>query len=113
MKIHVRWSDIRSGRRGRTAECMVALALKRDLGVDYVSVGYEGGAVVAGGELRALYLPLAVRNKIKFWDRFHFVLPFSFELATSGFLTGARLPQPELPPSISGRPSFAEVWAAA
>ena len=26
-----------------------------------------------------------------FWDRFHFVLPFIFELTTSGFLTGTDL----------------------
>ncbi len=64
----------------------------------------------------ALYLPLAVRAKIKFWDRFHFVLPFSFELSTSGFLTGADwyVPPPTAPinaeaaaravcPSLGGR----------
>ena len=44
MKINVRWSDLRNGRSARTTECMVALALKRELGVDYASVGYEGAA---------------------------------------------------------------------
>ena len=70
MKIKVRWSDIRHGRSARTTECMVALALKRELGVAYASVGYEGGTVLADGKLLALYLPLAVRNKIKAWDLF-------------------------------------------
>ena len=64
MKINVRWSDIRNGRSARTTECMVALALKRELGTDYASVGYEGGSVSADGKLLALYLPLAVRSKI-------------------------------------------------
>lgn len=113
MKINVRWSDIRSGCSARTTECMVALALKRELGVDYASVGYEGGSVMAGGELVGLYLPLAVRAKIRFWDRFHFVLPFSFELSTSGFLTGTGLHVPaRLTPGPQPEP-FAPIWASA
>src|SRR6202162_5408834 len=76
MKINVTWSDIRNGRAGRTTECMVALALKRELGVEYASVGYGGGSVLIDGKLLALYLPLAIRNRIRFWDNFHFVLPF-------------------------------------
>jgi hypothetical protein len=110
MKINVRWSDIRNGRLARTTECMVALALKRELGVDYASVGYEGGSVLADGKLLVLYLPLAVRKKIKSWDRFHFVLPFSFELTVSGFLTGADF---RVPPESTSRPQsgpFAQVW---
>lgn len=113
MKINVRWSDIRNGRAARTTECMVALALKRELGVEYASVGYEGGSVVAGGELVSLYLPLAVRAKIKFWDRFHFVLPFSFELSTSGFLIGTGL---HVPARLTPEPHpelFAPIWAIA
>jgi hypothetical protein len=113
MKINVRWSDILSGRLAKTQECMVALALKRELGVNYVSVGYEGGSVLVGGNLLKLYLPQAVRNKIRLWDHFHFALPFSFELSTSGFLTGTELRL--LPPSTS-KPQFktlSQVWASA
>jgi hypothetical protein len=32
-----------------------------------------------------------VQEKIKSWDRSGFVLPFSFELSTSGFLVGQQL----------------------
>lgn len=113
MKINVRWSDIRNGRSARTTECMVALALKRELGIDYASVGYEGGSVLADGKLLGLYLPLAVRNRIKFWDRFHFVLPFSFELTTSGFLTGMHLQVQATPASRPWREPLAQVWTSA
>ncbi len=113
MKINVRWSDIRNGRSARTTECMVALALKRELGVDYASVGYERGSILADGKLLGLYLPLAVRNRIKFWDRFHFVLPFSFELTTSGFLTATDLQVPASATSRTRRDPFAQVWASA
>ena len=113
MKINIRWSDIRNGRSARTTECMVALALKRELGVDYASVGYDGGSVLANGKLLRLYLPLAVRNRIKFWDRFHFVLPFSFDLATSGFLTGTDLQVPAASTARPWREPFAQVWANA
>jgi hypothetical protein len=110
MKINVQWSDIRDGRPGRTTECMVALALERELGVNYASVGYQGGKVLADGNLLELYLPLAVRNKIRFWDRFHFVLPFSFELTTSGFLTGTDFAASAPEPS---EPLIAPAWARA
>ena len=113
MKINVTWSDIRNGSSARTTECMVALALKRELGVDYVSVGYGGGSVLVDGKPRGLYLPLAVRNRIKFWDRFHLVLPFSFELTTSGFLTGTDLQVPAQSTSRPRRDLFAQVWASA
>ena len=108
MKINVTWSDIRNGSSARTTECMVALALKRELGVDYASVGYGGGSVLVDGKPRGLYLPLAVRNRIKFWDRFHFVLPFSFELTTQGFLTGTGLQVPAPPTSRPRRELFAQ-----
>jgi|SRR5579862_1563495 len=113
MKINVRWSDIRNGRSARTTECMVALALKRELGIDYASVGYAGGSVVVDGKLLGLYLPLAVRNRIKFWDRFHLALPFSFELATSGFMTGTDLKMPAPLTLRTRRNAFARVWASA
>jgi hypothetical protein len=107
MKINVTWSDIRNGRSARTTECMVALALMRQLGVDYASVGYGGGSLLVDGQLVGLYLPLAVRNRIKFWDRCHFVLPFSFELTTSGFMTGTDLqvPAPRQPVTLFERVS--------
>lgn len=91
MKIHVKCSDIRSGKAVNTTECMVALALKRELGTAYASVGHTDATIAADGERIKLYLPQEVGNKIKFWDRFHFVLPFSFELQCSGFLEGRTL----------------------
>ena len=112
MKISVTWSDIRNGRSPQTTECMVALALKRQLGVQYASVGCGGGSVLAEGKLLDLYLPLAVRNRIKFWDRFHFVLPFSFELTTQGFLTGTGLQVPAPSTSRPRRELFAQAWAS-
>ena len=93
MKINVTWSDIWNGKSGKTAECMVALALKRELEISYASVGLRDATIVAEGVAEGLkvrvYLPRKVANKIRFWDRFHFVLPFSFELVCSGFLIGA------------------------
>src|ERR1700730_14234049 len=112
MKINVTWSDIRNGSSARTTECMVALALKRELGVDYASVGYGGGKVLAEGKLLELYLPLAVRNRIKFWDRFHFILPFSFELTTQGFLTGTGLHMPAPTTFTTPRALLAQAWAS-
>jgi len=91
MKINVKWADIRNGRSAKTTECMVALALKRELGVPYASVGPREATITVDGESLKVYLPKNVGNKIRFWDRFHFVLPFSFELWCSGFLTGQRL----------------------
>lgn len=90
MRINVTWSDIRSGRVAKTGECMVALALKRELGVDYASVGHRSATIRIDGQYVKVYLPRAVENKIKSWDRSHFVLPFSFELSCSGFLAGQR-----------------------
>jgi hypothetical protein len=91
MRINVTWSDIRSGRAARTGECMVALALKRELGVDYASVGHRSATIRIDGRYVKVYLPHEVENKIKSWDRSHFVLPFNFELSCSGFLVGQRL----------------------
>jgi hypothetical protein len=44
-----------------------------------------------------------------FWDRFHFVLPFSFELTTSGFLTGTDLQVQAAATSSPRRELIAEV----
>ena len=51
---------------------MVALALKRHLGINYASVDYRGGRLLADGKLVGLFLPLAVRNRIKFSGPFSF-----------------------------------------
>src|SRR5580704_570282 len=88
MKINVKWSDIRDGKSAKTAECMVALALKRELGARYASVGFADATVVLNGESHKIYLPLKVSSWIRFWDRFHLAMPFSFELVGSGFLIG-------------------------
>lgn len=97
MKINVTWSDIWNGKSGKTTECMVALALQRQLQISFASVGLTDATIVAQGVAAGLtegqfvkvYLPNKVAGKIRFWDRFHFVLPFSFELVCSGFLVGA------------------------
>lgn len=113
MKIHVTWSDIREGRAARTTQCMLAIALKRQLGVKYASVGYGAGTVLVEGELVGVYLPVEVRNKIKFWDRFRLVLPFSFELRSAGFLSGTDLPVPHPKPSMHRSDLLAEACATA
>lgn len=91
MKISVTWEDIRNGKPGRPAECMVALALKREIGVSYASVGYREAKILVDGQYTKLYLPSKVEKKIRFWDGFHFVFPFSFELVPSGFLRGSAI----------------------
>ena len=65
MRINVTWSDIRSGRAAKTRECMVALALKRELGVDYASVGHRSATIRVDGQYVRVYLPREVENKIK------------------------------------------------
>ena len=100
MNLHVRWTDIFSGKSGSTTECMVALALKKELVVPYASVGHRDATIVLNGQYVKLYLPFAVGNKIRFWDRFHIVLPFSFELTCSGFLTGQVLEKQSQPTAV-------------
>lgn len=79
MRVNVTWEDIFAGRSGTTTACMVALALKRELGVQYASVGLRDARVRLDGQYLTLHLPRAVGEKIRFWEMFHFVLPFSFE----------------------------------
>lgn len=89
MRINVTWADIRNGKSGKPTECMVALALKRELGVSYASVGYRDASVSIDGESTKIYLPLAVQRKIRSWDVLHVAIPFSFELVFAGFLPGS------------------------
>lgn len=91
MRVNVTWKDIQNGKTGKPTECMVALALKRELGACYASVGYREAKVIINGQYTKIYLPAEVGKKIRFWDGFHVVLPFSFELVSSGFLTGSRI----------------------
>jgi hypothetical protein len=91
MKINVTQEDIRNGKAGKPTQCMVALALKRELGISYASVGYREAKILIDGQYTKLYLPKRVEKKIRFWDGFHFVFPFSFELVPSGFLTGSAI----------------------
>jgi lysophospholipid acyltransferase (LPLAT)-like uncharacterized protein len=88
MKINVTREDISKGKHGKPTECMVALALKRELGISYASVGYNEAKILIDGEYVKLYFSSKVEKKIRFWDGFHFVLPFTFELVPSGYLTG-------------------------
>ena len=91
MKINVTREDIRNGKPGKPTECMVALALKRELGIRYASVGYNEAKILIDGQYIKLYFSKKVEKKIRFWDGFHFVLPFSFELLPSGYLTGTTI----------------------
>lgn len=91
MKISVTREDIRNGKPGKPTQCMVALALKRELGISYASVGYREAKILIDGQYTKLYLPRRVEKKIRFWDGFRFVFPFSFELVPSGFLTGTAI----------------------
>ena len=81
MRIRVVWSDIREGKARSTTACMVALALKRELGVAYASVGLEDVRFRINGRFVTLRLPREVSRKIRFWELFHFVFPFGFDLA--------------------------------
>jgi hypothetical protein len=91
MRINVTREDIRNGKSGRPTECMVALALKRELGIPYASVGYKDAKILIDGQYTKIYLPKREEKKIRFWDGFHFLFPFSFELVPSGFLTGTAI----------------------
>ena len=88
MKINVTWADIKNGKSGKPMECMVALALKRQLGVSYASVGYRDVGVSIDDQLTKIYLPVRVQRKIRRWDMLHFAIPFSFEVVFEGFLLG-------------------------
>ena len=79
MKINVTREDIRNGKAGKPTACMVALALKRELGISYASVGYRDAKILVDGQYVKLYFPKSVEKKIRFWDGFHFVFPFSFD----------------------------------
>jgi hypothetical protein len=107
MKINVKWSDIRDGRAGRTTECMVALALKRELGAEYASVGLGDATALLNGEFVKVYLASDAVKRIRFWDRYHFVLPFRFEAMCAGFLTGREL-QPAFPDVVSAGTALGE-----
>jgi hypothetical protein len=79
MTINVSWDDIRLGKRRSTTECMLALALKRELGIDYVSVGLCDIRLRTDGSYLTLHLPTEIGRKIRFWELFHFTLPFRFD----------------------------------
>ena len=85
MRIHVTWEDIRAGKAMRTSECMVALALKRELGAEYTSVGLGDVRFKLDGRYVTLRLPKNVGQKIRFWELFHFVFPITFDSRTAQF----------------------------
>ena len=45
MRVNVTWGDIRTGKAMRASESMVALALKRELGIEYASVGLDDASL--------------------------------------------------------------------
>jgi hypothetical protein len=92
MRIDVTWRDIIEGRRRRTTACMVALALKRELGTEYASVGLRDARVRLDGRYVTLSFPREVGRKIRFWELFHFALPFSFDFP--GLMLDAPLAEP-------------------
>jgi|SRR5690242_10163128 hypothetical protein len=109
MKINVTRDDIRNGKPGKPTACMVALALKRELGISYASVGYREAKILVDARYLKLYFPKSVEKKIRFWDRFHFAFPFSFELIPEGFLTdSAIILQPRELPELLSVPGLCE-----
>jgi hypothetical protein len=107
MRMNVTWRDIFEGRSMRTTACMVALALKRELGTDYASVGLRDVRIRLDGRYVTLRLPKEVGRKIWFWELFHFVFPFSFEFP------GLMLSSAPVAPTLPNRPSFRTVAAVA
>lgn len=91
MRINVTWDDILGGKPMRTTECMVALALKRELGIDYASVGFRDVRMRIDDRYITLRLPGEVGRNIWFWERFHFMFPFSFDFGLSDWLSANRL----------------------
>lgn len=91
MRVHVTWRDVFEGQSMRTTACMVALALKRELGTEYASVGLRDARIRLDGHYVRLRLPREVGEKIRLWEKFHFVLPFSFEFPG---LIGSALAEP-------------------
>ena len=85
MKVNVTWRDIRAGKAMTASECMVAVALKRELRIDYVSVGLTDARLELDGRFVTVRLPLAVSRKISFWEKFHFAVPFSFDFPNLEF----------------------------
>ena len=96
--------DIRTGKAMRASECMVALALKRELGIEYASVGLDDASLRMDRRYVTVRLPKKVGRKIRFWEQFHFVFPFSFEFP--GLAIGTALTEP----AISHRESLGKVW---
>jgi hypothetical protein len=89
MTINITWQDIRAGKFMSTSHCMVALAIKRELGADYVSVGLDDVRIRVDGRYLTLRLPPEVGSKIRWWERFHLVFPFSFEFPGFAFGSGS------------------------
>jgi hypothetical protein len=92
MRVNVSWEDVRAGKSMRTSECMVAVALKRELGTEYASVGLRDVRIRMDGRYLTLRLPRKVERKIRFWELFHFAFPFSFEFP--GLAIGSGLAEP-------------------
>ena len=92
MRINVTWDDIRAGKSMRPTECMVALALKRELGIDYASVGLGDVRMRIDGRFVTARLPSEVGRKIWFWERFHFMFPFSFDFGLGDWLLATQTP---------------------
>jgi hypothetical protein len=89
---------------------MVELALKRQLGINYASVDYRGGSLLADGKLVGLYLPLAVHNGIKFLGPFSFCSALHLRADHLGFPDWDRLAGAAAATSSARRELIAEVW---
>ena len=76
MKIKVSIKDVYHGRVRNPADCMVARAVKKQTGLGDVVVTNSS---IYLGDARAI-IPVRVRQKIRHFDKFGFVLPFSFDL---------------------------------
>ena len=75
IRVDVTQADIDAGKRATTRECMVALALKREIN-DWVEVCHAGYMDPTGMHT----FPPGVAERILAWDLGSRVEPFSFEL---------------------------------
>jgi hypothetical protein len=109
MKVNVTWRDIRAGKAMTASECMVAVALKRELRIDYVSVGLTDARLELDGRFVTVRLPLAVSRKIRFWEKFHFAVPFSFDFPNLEFAAPlAALATPPISHQAFGHQAFGQ-----
>ncbi len=88
MLIRVTWWDIFWGKRNSATNCAVARALKRRLGVDYVSVKMNVISV-GRGNVCDYDTPMEVKIFIEGFDSRKFTYAFSFDFPVWNLSRGA------------------------